>query len=61
MIGARANRVLDRLHQATVAVLVVSTLYFGVEAVRATMAIQEHRYKTKQQLTLEAKEAAEQN
>lgn len=47
MIGPRVNKVLDKLHQATVAVLVCSTVYFGVEAVRATMAIQNHKYKQK--------------
>jgi hypothetical protein len=48
MFGARVNRVLDKIHQGTVAVLVVSTVYFGVEAVRVTMSIQEHRYNRKQ-------------
>lgn len=48
MVSARVNRVLDKLHAATVAVLITSTVYFGFEAVRATMAIQEHRYKMKQ-------------
>jgi hypothetical protein len=45
MIGPKANRLLDRLHHATVAVLAVSTLYFGVEAFRATWAIQKSKYE----------------
>lgn len=43
MVGPTANRILDKLHQATVGVLVVSTLYFGVEAFRATWYIQKHK------------------
>jgi hypothetical protein len=43
MVGPVANRVLDKLHQATVGVLVLSTLYFGVEAFRATWYIQKHK------------------
>jgi hypothetical protein len=47
MIGARANKIIDKLHHATVGVLVVSTVYFGFEAVRATMAIQKYKYEQK--------------
>jgi hypothetical protein len=47
MVGARANKILDKLHHATIGVLVVSTVYFGFEAVRATMAIQQHKYEQK--------------
>jgi hypothetical protein len=43
MVGPVANKVLDKLHQATVGVLVLSTLYFGVEAFRATWYIQKHK------------------
>jgi len=43
MVGPTASRVLDKLHQATVGVLVLSTLYFGVEAFRATWYIQKHK------------------
>lgn len=43
MVGTVANKVLDKLHQATVGVLVLSTLYFGVEAFRATWYIQKHK------------------
>lgn len=43
MIGRTANKVLDKLHQATVGVLVLSTVYFGVEAFRATWYIQKHK------------------
>lgn len=48
MVGARAtSKIIDKLHHATVGVLVVSTVYFGFEAVRATMAIQKHKYEQK--------------
>lgn len=43
MIGRTANKVLDKLHQATVGVLVLSTVYFGVEAFRAAWYIQKHK------------------
>lgn len=43
MIGPTANRLLDKAHQVTVGVLVLSTLYFGVEAFRATWYIQKHK------------------
>lgn len=43
MVGQTANRVLDKLHQATVGVLILSTFYFGVEAFRATWYIQKHK------------------
>lgn len=52
MIGPKANRILDVLHQTTVAVLIVSTCYFGFEAVRATMAIQKYKYEQKVGLRL---------
>ncbi|KAF8063778.1 hypothetical protein HT031_003635 [Scenedesmus sp. PABB004] len=47
MVGPRASAFLDKLHHATVAVLVVSTAYFGFEAMRASMAIQKHKYEQK--------------
>jgi hypothetical protein len=43
MAGPTAKRLADKLHHATVAVLVASTLYFGVEAFRATWYIQKHK------------------
>lgn len=43
MVGPTARNIMDRLHQATVGVLVLSTLYFGVEAFRATWYIQKHK------------------
>lgn len=43
MVGSTTSRVLDKLHQATVGVLVLSTVYFGVEAFRATWYIQKHK------------------
>lgn len=41
---------MDRLHQATVGVLVLSTVYFGVEAFRATWYIQ--KYKAEQRVSV---------
>lgn len=43
MVGPTAKRLMDKLHHATVGVLVLSTLYFGVEAFRATWYIQKHK------------------
>jgi hypothetical protein len=42
-MGPTTQRVLDKLHHLTVGVLVVSTLYFGVEAFRAGWHIQKHK------------------
>ena len=57
MVGPTANRILDKLHQATVGVLVLSTLYFGVEAFRATWYIQKH--KAEQRVSVEARSVGE--
>jgi hypothetical protein len=50
MVGPTASRIMDRLHQATVGVLVLSTVYFGVEAFRATWYIQ--KYKAEQRVSV---------
>jgi Fe2+ or Zn2+ uptake regulation protein len=54
MIGRTANKVLDKLHQATVGVLVLSTVYFGVEAFRATWYIQKHKAEQRVRTTMVA-------
>lgn len=57
MAGSRVNAVLDVLHKGTVGVLVVSTVYFSVEIVRATWHLQKTKFERQRQMMEDAKAA----
>ena len=52
MAGSRVNRALDLLHKGVVGTLVVSTVYFSVEIVRATWHLQKTKVERQREVGL---------